>query len=219
MIVNIKGVICNNDESWIYELYGVEHTAPADVLSALQAAEQKKEKVRVCVNSGGGDVMAGVEIYEALRKCATDVIIGITGMAASAASVICCARYCEISPAAQMMIHNVSCCCNGDYKDMDKTSEILRNANLSVAQAYVLKTGKTEAEILKYMDSETWLSSKQAVELGFCDKVSDAETNTVQLVAAFGGILPRAVIEEKQKQKQKLIDELNNMKGAENEQK
>ena len=41
----------------------------------------------------------------------------------------------------------------------------------------------------------------------------------MQLVAAFGGILPRAVIEEKQKQKQKLIDELNNMKGAENEQK
>ena len=66
-------------------------------------------RLRFISNSGGGDVYAGSEIYTALRSYPGDVTVKIVGIAASAASVIAMAGdTVEISPTAQIMIHNVS---------------------------------------------------------------------------------------------------------------
>ena len=45
----------------------------------------------------------------------------------------------EISPTAMVMIHNVSTVAGGDYHDMDKTSDTLKQANRAMASAYVAK--------------------------------------------------------------------------------
>ena len=44
-----------------------------------------------------------------------------------------------MSPTAQMMIHNVTTYAEGDYRDMEHTAEILKNANDTIANAYRLK--------------------------------------------------------------------------------
>lgn len=170
MQINVSGDIISNDDKWIYDWLKWDSTCPNDIKNAL-ATKPENEKLTVLVNSGGGSVMAGQEIYSLL--CGrSDVEIKVQSLAGSAASVIAMANHCEISPVAMIMIHNVSMSgASGDYHDMQKNAEILRQMNAALASAYVSKTGRSQEEILKLMDRETWLTANQALEMGFVDGI------------------------------------------------
>ncbi|WP_278287622.1 ATP-dependent Clp protease proteolytic subunit [Christensenella minuta] len=111
-------------------------------------------------------------------------------------SVILCAGKSDITPAGMVMIHNVSVAADGDYRDMDAASEMLKQANDSVAAAYQLKTGKSRAEILRAMDSETWMSSAEAVRFGIVDGIAGSMRDQPQLAAANSPLMPKAMIEK-----------------------
>lgn len=193
MRIDIKGTIVSSDDAWIYEWFGIEHTNPKAVNELI--ANANGEELDVYINSGGGDIFAGSEIYSALRGYKGTVNIHIVGLAASAASVIMCAGKSDISPTAMVMVHNVSANTRGDYHVMDKSSEVLQKANKTIAAAYVAKTGMTEVEALEMMDKETWLTAHEAVEKGLIDKI--AENQNLQLVASYGGqLLPQSVIDK-----------------------
>lgn len=128
------------------------------------------------LNSGGGDVFAGSEIYSALRAYSLNgggVTVNIVGLAASAASVIAMAGdVVRITPVGQIMIHNAYIQgASGDYRDMNHMSGVLKNVNLTLANAYRLKTGKSEGELLSMLDDETWLTPEQALRHGFVDEI------------------------------------------------
>jgi ATP-dependent Clp protease protease subunit len=191
--VNIKGPIVSNSEAWIYEWFGIEATSPNSVNKVLEKANG--EDIEVEINSGGGSVFAGSEIYTALKSYSGNVTVKIVGLAASAASVIAMAgNKVMMSPTAQIMIHNVSSRASGDYRDMEHTAEVLRNANDTIANAYRIKTGKTQEKLLALMDHETWMTAEKAKELGFIDEIMFE--NDLQLVAStdFSGMLPPEVI-------------------------
>ncbi len=193
MKVNIKGPIVSNSEAWIYEWFGIEATSPNSVNKVLEKANG--EDIEVEINSGGGSVFAGSEIYTTLKSYPGNVTVKIVGLAASAASVIAMAgNKVMMSPTAQIMIHNVSSRASGDYRDMEHTAEVLRNANDTIANAYRIKTGKTQEKLLALMDHETWMTAEKAKELGFIDEIMFE--NDLQLVAStdFSGMLPPEVI-------------------------
>ncbi len=193
MKVNIKGPIVSNSEAWIYEWFGIEATSPNSINKVLEKANG--EDIEVEINSGGGSVFAGSEIYTALKSYSGNVTVKIVGLAASAASVIAMAgNKVMMSPTAQIMIHNVSSRASGDYRDMEHTAEVLRNANDTIANAYRIKTGKTQEKLLALMDHETWMTAEKAKELGFIDEIMFE--NDLQLVAStdFSGMLPPEVI-------------------------
>lgn len=197
-LIDIRGVIVPTDDKWIYDWLEIQATSPDDVNKVLAAASG--EDVTVIINSGGGDVQAGQEIYTALRGYHGPVLIQIQSMAASAASVIAMAGESEISPVAQLMIHNVSTHSRGDHRDMEHAAEVLRNADRALVNAYVGKTGKTAQEVLDMMARETWMTAQQAVEAGFVDRVMFEETKTAgsafQLEASHNsGLLPMNVLE------------------------
>lgn len=169
--VDVRGDIISNDDKWIYDWLEWDGTCPNDIRKALNELENG-ETLTVLINSGGGSVMAGQEIYSMLNGRG-DVTIKIPSMAGSAASVIAMANKSEISPVAMIMIHNVSMWgASGDYHDMEKNAEILRQMNTALSAAYVAKTGRPETEILELMDRETWLTANQALELGFVDEIA-----------------------------------------------
>lgn len=170
MQIDVRGDIISNDDKWIYDWLEWDATCPSDVKKAIMTKPQG-ETLTVNINSGGGSVMAGQEIYSLLHG-RDDVQIKVQSLAGSAASVIAMANRCEISPVAMIMIHNVSMSgASGDYHDMQKNAEILRQMNTALASAYTAKTGKSNEEILKLMDRETWLTANQALEMGFVDGI------------------------------------------------
>lgn len=104
-VIDVKGEIINSRNQWIYDWLGIEATSPKKISDALR--EAGGEDVEIHINSPGGDVFAGSEIYTALRAYSGKVKIKIVGIAASAASVIAQAGKSEISPTGMFMIHNV----------------------------------------------------------------------------------------------------------------
>lgn len=196
--IDIRGVIVPDDDHWIYKWFDITATCPKMVRDALKDANG--EDLEVILNSGGGDVWSGQEIYTILRAYSGKILIKIQSLAASATAVIAMAGESEISPVAQIMIHLVSSQARGDYRDMEHASDILRNSDQALATAFVLKTGKSEAEILSMMAKETWLTAEQAVKEGFVDRVmfqdSQAPGNPQRLAASIdNGLLPVNVIE------------------------
>ena len=190
--VNIKGPIVSDNDAWIYEWLGIKATCPKIVNDAIDKANG--EDLEVIINSGGGSVFAASEIYTALKSYMGNVTVKIVGMAASAASVIAMAgKKVMMTPTGQMMIHNVTTYAEGDYRDMEHTADILKTANDTIANAYRLKSGKTQEELLALMDDETWMDAKKAKELGLIDEIMFED---VQLAASAGysGLLPPEVI-------------------------
>ena len=100
------------------------------------------------------------------------VTIKITGVAASAASVIATAADCEITPTGMVMIHNASSFASGDYRDMDQASRMLVKVNTAIANAYIEKTGMSQKELFSLMDAETYMTAQEAVEKGFVDRIT-----------------------------------------------
>jgi ATP-dependent protease ClpP protease subunit len=197
-VINVKGTVVSDDDAWVYNWFGIEAVSPSTISAAL--AEANGDDVVIRINSNGGDIFAGSEIYDLISSYEGNVLIRIVGMAASAASVIAMAAESEIAPTGLMMIHNVQSGAHGDYREMEHSAEVLREANRSIMSAYREKTGMSEDELLSLMDNETFMSADTAIEFGFVDKMSDygkeakAPDTGVQLAAAMTGLLPAATI-------------------------
>ena len=191
--INVKGPIISNSDAWIYDYFGIENTSPKIISKAIEEAQG--DEIEVEINSGGGDVFSGSEIYTALKSYKGNVTVKIVGLAASAASVIAMAgKKIIMSPTAQMMIHNVSSRASGDHRDMAHASEVLKNANETIANAYRLKSGKKQDELLDLMNKETWFTAQQALEHKLIDEVMFS--NSVLTASHYGaeGLLPQEVI-------------------------
>ncbi len=189
--INIRGVMIPNSYKWYYDFFGEDSTCPRDVQSILDAVQQGDE-VEVYINSPGGVIDVGSEIYTLLKTQKENIKIYITGEACSAASIAAMAGYCEMSPTALMMVHCVSSGINGNHKAMEHMGEVLRTADKALCTAYMDKAGMSEEEALEMMEHETWLTAQQAKEKGLIDKImfQEQEEDMAQLVNGISFRLP-----------------------------
>ena len=170
--INIKGRIIGNGFScFVYDLFKIPYASPNSVISQLD--EANGEDIEIHINSGGGSVYDGYEIYNAISEYEGNVTIKIVGLAASAASYIAMARNAKLlmSPLSEMMIHNAACGAQGQHTVMSKTSEMLQVTDHTISNAYTMKSGRSEEEIRAIMEEETWLSANRCKELGLIDGI------------------------------------------------
>ena len=140
--------------------------------------------VTVRVDSYGGSVRDAIDIRRQFIDHG-DVTCVVTGMTASAATLICTgAARTLIDPCALMLIHRCSTLVdifqsvNKEDIDkltdgLDKISADLDNIDNAIALAYAKKTKKTCEEILEIMDKADWLSAETCVEIGLADALID----------------------------------------------
>ena len=185
--INIRGDIVLNEHKRFYDWLGWDCVCPRDVQSIIDAAAHD-EPLDVYINSPGGIVAAGQEIYSALRGDPR-VSIHITGQACSAASFIAMAGHCDITPIGLMMVHCASMgCVSGNHNDMEKAAQCLTATDNAIAAAYAEKSGMSVRAALKLMERETWLTANQCIGLGLVDGITPETAPTAQIAASFGGI-------------------------------
>ncbi len=180
--INIRGVLIPNDYKWYYDWFQEDATCPNDVQQVLDLL-QDGDEIEVYINSPGGVIDVGSEIYTLLRSFKDNVKIYITGEACSAASIVAMAGYCEMSPTALMMVHCVSTYAGGNHSAMEHTAEVLRTADKALCTAYTAKSGMSEKDALEMMEHETWLTAQQAQEKGLIDGIMFQEEKESPLVA------------------------------------
>lgn len=158
----IEGPI--SEESW----WGDEAT-PSQLRQEL--AEFNGNELTVSLNSGGGDVFAGLAMYNALRELDAKVTIRVDGLAASIASIIAMAGDTIImSPGSLMMIHRPSVFAGGNVDDLDKAKEVLLKIEESITPIYSERSGLSIERIAELLEAETWMTADEAVEMGFADE-------------------------------------------------
>lgn len=190
--LKLNGPVVSEGDKWYYDWWEKPCITAKQVHDFLDSAAG--EDIQVRLNSGGGEVFVGSEIYSALKDYPGKVEIVITGLAASIASIIMLAGdVIKASPMAQIMIHNASWGSYGDYRQLKHDSEVVENASISLAGMYARKTGKQEAEIRELLDAETWFTANSAKEIGLID---DILYNEMPSLVAGIDIVPKDKIEE-----------------------
>ena len=126
------------------------------------------------INSPGGSVFDAVAIYNAIKRHSGSVTVWIDGIAASAASYIAMAGDEVVMPEnAFLMIHDPAGMVMGTATDMRAMAEALDKIKGSLLQGYAAKSGRPQEEIAPLMAAETWLDAKDALDLGFADRIAE----------------------------------------------
>ena len=180
--INVYGSIIPNDYKWYFDYFEEDSTCPRDIQNVIN--EANGEEIEVYINSPGGIIEAGSEIYTMLRSYQGEIKIYIVGEACSCASIIAMAGYSEMSPTALMMVHCVSSGARGNHSDMEHMAEVLRTADDALSNAYMQKTGMSKEEVLTMMENETWLTAEKAKELGLVDAIMFEENEPLRLTAS-----------------------------------
>lgn len=167
--LRIEGEIIDDDDSWIYDWFGIVNSAPKTFRDELNKYAGKD--ISLWIDSYGGSVFAGASIYNSLKSHKGKVTVKVN-KAMSAASVIAMAAdELLMSPVGVMMIHNPWVGVSGDMHTLRKTADVLDVVKDTIMNAYTLKTGKTKDEISEMMDVETYMSATVAQKEGFADGV------------------------------------------------
>lgn len=194
--IKMKGPLISNNEYEVYEFFGLEAVSAKSITD--QFPEDINEDITLEVNSNGGLVTVGSEIYTALKNYEGHVTVEVTGMAASAASVaIMGADTVRMSPTAQIMIHKALLTrASGNSDDLEKAVNALKSSDQAIINAYASKTGLSEDEIFEMMKNETFMSANEAIEKGFADEIMTFEKDLGAVASLESGLLPQAVIDD-----------------------
>lgn len=151
------------------EEIGFWGTQAKDFRAQLDAVEGNELVVEI--NSIGGDVMAGLGIYNMLRNWAKDgktVTTRVTGIAASIASIIALAGDKREMPKNTFaMVHQASTIAAGTSEDMRDAANWLDKVDGSLRNIYMDRMGADEAKAAEIMAKDTYLTADECLDLGF----------------------------------------------------
>ena len=169
-----------DDEAW----FGDEITPEALHGMLYPDGEEAHEDLRILLNSYGGSCNAAVRMFDDLRAYPGNVHIIVSGMAASAATVLAMAAdRLEMTPGSLWMIHDPSVMAWGNERDLEEAVRLLRACKESILNVYGRRCRKPRDEISAMMRDTTWMDAGQALQDGFIDGVVDIGSGVIN--AAF----------------------------------
>ena len=149
-----------------------------DVRETLDAVS---EDIVIKLNSPGGDVFEGIEIYNYLKDHPSNITVEVTGIAASAATFITAgANEVIMNVGTSIMIHEASTFTWGNKSDIQKTLNALETIDESILSIYSEKTGQSNEQLEEWMNEEKWFTADEAVEFGFADSVKRDNAESVE---------------------------------------
>jgi ATP-dependent Clp protease protease subunit len=142
--------------------------------------EDPEKDVQFYINSPGGQITAGMAIYDTMQLVHCPVSTIAVGMAASMGTILLTAgtrgkRY--ALPNATIHLHQPLGGVQGQAVDIEiEAREILRMRDLlnSILKRH---TGLTDADILKYTDRNFYMTPSMAKDLGVIDDVLGATSD------------------------------------------
>lgn len=168
---------------------GMSHTITAQLL--FLEAENPDKDISVYINSEGGEVTAGLAIYDTMQFIKCDVQTIVIGQAASMGSFLAQAgapgkRF--VLPQSRTMIHRVSSGTPStrgsvhvqelEFEDARRTFEESKRLNQRLTELYAHHNtaGKTYDDFFEAMKFDTFLSAAEAVSWGLADQVVQRRT-------------------------------------------
>ncbi len=139
----------------------------------LNALDDSSE-ITLYINSGGGGVSAGLDIYDIVRHSKAPVTGIVYKMANSMATVILQAcRKRKILKNGVIIIHNIKI--NKEWhefeEDLEKALDETKRHQQAIYEIFAERTGKPIDEIKKICREAKTMTACEAKELGFIDEI------------------------------------------------
>ena len=144
-------------------------------------SENPDKDISLYINSPGGEVTAGMAIYDTMQFIKPDVQTIVMGQACSMGSLLAQAGAKGkrvLLPMARHMIHQPSGGSRGQATDMlIQVTEILKMKQV-LTEIYVKhnSAGKTFEEFTADMERDNFMSAQEAVDYGLADKILEKRT-------------------------------------------
>ena len=150
-------------------------------------AEDPEKDISLYVNSPGGEVYAGLAIYDAMQHVRPDVSTICFGMGMSAAAMIVAAgapgkRF--ALPNAKLMIHQGSAGFRGAPTDVSIAAREVESTTRQMADIIARHSGREPEQVLDDIDSDRFMTPAEAVEYGLVDEVLVPSRNRPSTIAA-----------------------------------
>ncbi len=144
----------------------------------LYLEEDQSKPVNIYINSHGGQVGAGLMIYDAIQGSRLTISMICAGNAASMAAVLLAGgqkgrRY--ILRHSRVMIHEplLSSGVGGSASSIKNISESILETRDIINGILSRHTGKTLEEINEATKFDNYMNAEEAIEFGLCDSVTD----------------------------------------------
>jgi ATP-dependent protease ClpP protease subunit len=129
-----------------------------------QLIMNSREPVRVKINSYGGDVFEAFQIYNLFHDYPGEIILAVTGIAASAAAYLAMgADKLELYKNSSLMFHRAWSIFWGNAVEFEREAKLLADIDEIQASDYAKKTGKTRAAALAEFTNEVWLIGSEKI--------------------------------------------------------
>jgi ATP-dependent Clp protease protease subunit len=151
---------------------GMSHLIVAQLLH-LEAENPSKE-ISMYINSPGGEVSAGLSIYDTMQYIRPKVSTLICGMAASMGSVIAIGGEKGMRfalPNSEVMVHQPSGGSQGMAADILISARHIERTRERMYQLYVKHSGQDYESVQKSLDRDTWMTPQEALEWGHIDEI------------------------------------------------
>lgn len=158
----------------LHDEIGIWGISARDFIAELNNNKDAKS-INLSIHSPGGNLLDALAIYNALISHSAKVYGHVAGIAASAASFVLMASDSISMPENSfIMIHNAHGGAIGEAEDLRDAADVMEKLQNIVTNIYEKRSKIDRAEIVEMMNSETWLSSEEALEKGFADTITDS---------------------------------------------
>lgn len=139
--------------------------------------EQSEEPIDIIINSPGGEVTAGLLIYDLIQAGKNEINLYCAGLAASMAAIILASgtkghRF--ILPHSKVMIHEplIQGGIGGSATSIRNISDSILETRKMMNEILAKHTGKSVQEIDEATAFDNYMNSEQAIAFGLCDQIA-----------------------------------------------
>jgi ATP-dependent Clp protease protease subunit len=137
-------------------------------------SEDPDRDINLYIHSPGGEISAGLAIYDAMQLIRPDVATYALGMTASMGTVLLCSgapgkRYCM--PNSTIHMHQALGGARGQASDIEIAAREILRQNDIIRGILVRHTGQDDERIRKDFDRDFYMSAEQAKSYGIVDEI------------------------------------------------
>lgn len=154
----------------------IEPKLTREVIRTLLLLDQvsRTKPIRLLINSPGGLADDGFAIFDMARFVTAPVFTLITGLAASAATIVMVAAPRErrlILPHGRVMLHQPSVGVRGTASDIAIGAKEILRVRKKANELFQVETGQPMERIERDMHRDFWMSAEEAVGYGLASKI------------------------------------------------
>jgi ATP-dependent Clp protease protease subunit len=151
-----------------------KESAEKVIKQLLVLEHESKEPIKIFINSPGGDVEAGLAIFDMVRFIENDVFMIGMGLIASAATLVLLAVDSEHRlglPNSTYLIHQPMSRMEGVATDVEIYAKQLEKTRDRLNNIFSEQTGQALEVIARDTDRDYWLDAKGALEYHLISKI------------------------------------------------